>query len=366
MPRSPIPAARPIRVMIVDDSEAVRASLVAILRSAPDVEVVLSTSDGEEALRRAIQERLDVVCLDLEMPRMDGFTFLRLLMARRPTPVIVISSNSRKQDVFKALELGALDFVAKPDGSSGDLSPIRAELLTNISTVRALRLENLDPQARAPALEAAVAAAGPAPVSRAVPGPMRLAVIGASTGGPSALARLLALLPPDLPLAMAVAQHMPEKFTKAFAERLHRATPFDVREAGVGDALLPGRVLLAPGGRHLRLARTGPLRTGTLRAAVAEPRSGDGRYRPSVDLLFESAAEAWGADVCGVVLTGMGSDGRAGVVAVKKAGGTTLAESERTAVVFGMPKEAVESGCVDEVLPLDEIVERLVEFASGR
>jgi two-component system chemotaxis response regulator CheB len=385
---------RRIRVMVVDDSDAARATLVEILRSAPDVEVVLSTGDGEEGLRRAIQDRPDVVCLDLEMPRMDGFTFLRLLMGRSPTPVVVISSNSRKQDVFKALELGALDFVAKPDRTPGDLGPLRQELLAKIATVRALRLENLEPQPHDPARRVAAPPAAPAlatpsptpvprppvlapavtPVERVRPpalrqapqGPARLVVIGASTGGPSALARLLALLPADVPLAIAIAQHMPEKFTRTFAERLDRGTPFDVREAEHGDALVAGRVLIAPGGKHLKLERVDSSRGAGLRAVVIEPGSVDRRYRPNVDLLFRSAAEAWPRDLCGVVLTGMGNDGRAGVQAVKAAGGLTIAESERSAVVYGMPKEAVESGAIDEVLSLDLIVERLVEFAGSR
>jgi two-component system chemotaxis response regulator CheB len=194
---------------------------------------------------------------------------------------------------------------------------------------------------------------------------MRLVVVGASTGGPSAIARLLALLPPDLPIGVAIAQHMPEKFTKTFAERLDRGTGFDVREAADGDPLVPGRVLVAPGGKHLRLVRGGAGRAATLRAAVLEPGERDGRYRPNVDVLFRSAAEAWPGELCAVVLTGMGNDGRAGVVAVKAAGGLTLAESERSAVIYGMPKEAVESGAVDEVLALDRIVERIVEFASA-
>jgi two-component system chemotaxis response regulator CheB len=349
---------RPLRVMVVDDSDATRAVLGSILRSDPGVEVVLSTPDADEALRRAIQEPPDVVCLDLQMPRMDGFTFLRLLMARRPTPVVVISSNSRKQDVFKALELGALDFVAKPDLELRDDSEIRAELLAKLATARALRIENLDP--RRPVLAPRAAVGLPARGARR----LRVAVVGASTGGPSAIARLLALLPPELPLAIVIAQHMPEKFTRAFAERLDRTLPFDVREAADGDALVPGRVLVAPGGKHLTLVR-GPGTGGPLHVHVAEPRAGDGRHRPSVDVLFASAADAAGANVCAVVLTGMGSDGRAGVGAVKEAGGATLAESEQTAVVYGMPKEAAASGHVDEVLPLDELADRLVRFASA-
>ncbi|HET7754862.1 MAG TPA: chemotaxis-specific protein-glutamate methyltransferase CheB [Anaeromyxobacteraceae bacterium] len=350
------PPRRPIRVMVVDDSESSRAAIASILRSDPGVEVLLSTGDAEEALRRAFLERPDAICLDLEMPGMDGYTFMRLLMARQPTPVIMVSSNTRRQDVFKALELGAFDFISKPE-RGGDLTPIRGELLAKIATVRALRMENLEAQA-ARGRQSAAAAPTPAPA------PLQLAVIGASTGGPSAVTRLLGLLPAGLPLAVAVVQHMPEKFTRTFAERLDRTTGFHVREAEDGDTLSAGRVLIAPGGRHLRIVRQGPRGLGALRANVVERQPDDPRYCPSVDLLFESAADAWGDRVCGVVLTGMGNDGRAGVRAVKAAGGITIAESETSAVVYGMPKEAVESGHVDEVLSLERIAERLARFAA--
>jgi two-component system chemotaxis response regulator CheB len=355
-PIAPTTTRRTIRVMVVDDSEATRATIAGILRSAPDVEVVLSTGDGEEALRQAFLERPDAICLDLEMPRMDGFTFMRLLMARQPTPVIVVSSNTRRQDAFKALELGALDFISKPE-RGGDLGPIRAELLAKIATVRALRMDNLEAQA-ARGREAPSIAEVPAPAT------LRLVVIAASTGGPTAVARLLGQLRADLPLAIAVAQHMPENFTRTFAERLDRTTAFDVREAEEGDTLSAGRVLIAPGGRHLRLVRQGPLRSGTLQASLVERQPGEARYCPSADLLFQSAAAAWGDQVCGVILTGMGNDGRAGVGAVRAAGGVTIAESEKTAVVYGMPKEAVESGNVDEVLALERIAERLARFGA--
>jgi two-component system chemotaxis response regulator CheB len=189
-------------------------------------------------------------------------------------------------------------------------------------------------------------------------------VVGASTGGPAALARLLAAVPTDAPLAWAVALHMPERFTGSFAERLGRQTGFDVREAADGDELCERRVLVAPGGRHLRLVRNGPL--APVRAVLVPGEPGDGwRWCPSVDLLFASAADAAGERVCAVVLTGMGSDGRLGVERVKAAGGLALAESEDSAVVYGMPREAADTGVVDEVLPLDALGERLRRFAEG-
>jgi two-component system chemotaxis response regulator CheB len=295
------------------------------------------------------------VLLDLQMPRMDGFTFLRLLMASRPTPVVVISSASERADVFKCLELGALDFVAKP--ARGDLAAIREAVLEKCATVRALRIENLASPLDLPRVT-------PVPARPPIE-PARVAVVGASTGGPQALQRLLSSFPHDLPLGVLVAQHMPERFTRAFAERLGRASRFAVAEAEDGDLVAAGRVLVAPGGCHLEVRRDG---RGALRAAVipAEPDDGGPRRQaPSVDRLFASAARALGARVCGVVLTGMGSDGAAGVAAIKAAGGLALAESEDTAVVYGMPRSAAASGAVDEVLGVSALAARIERFARA-
>jgi two-component system chemotaxis response regulator CheB len=347
----------PIRVLVVDDSLPNQRAIAAILSSEPGVEVVARAADGEEGLRAALRARPDVICLDLSMPRMDGFTFLRLLMARQPTPVIVVSSFSRKADVFKALELGALDFIAKPDGPPGRLARIREELLAKIRTVRALRIGALEARA-------ADADRDPRPAASAA-SPPRLAVLGASTGGPPALQRLLCDLPGSLPLGILVAQHMPERFTRAFADRVGRLADFRVSEAQDGERVSAGHALVAPGGRHLRVEREGGPGS-HLRVRVLQPREGEWRYRPSIDLLLTTAAEAVGERTCGVILTGMGNDGSQGIQAVKRAGGLTLAESEETAVVYGMPKEAIATGRVDEVLSLDAIVARLVRFAHGR
>ncbi len=339
----------PVRVLVVDDSEQGGRMVADVLLSEPDVEVVGRPRDGETALQELLRVRPDAVCLDLEMPRMDGFTFLRLLMARQPTPVIIVTGRGSKADVFRALELGALDFVVRPS-EAGGMGDFREELLARIRMVRALRLDPLERRAAEPLREEQ-------------PPPARLAVIGASTGGPPALQRLLSVLPSDLSLAVLVAQHMPERFTRTFAERLGRQTAFDVSEADDGDAVLAGRVLVAPGGRHLAVERAAG---GRLRARVLPRAEVAGRrYCPSIDLLFESAARAMGSRVCGVVLTGMGNDGRRGVEAVKAGGGLTLAESERTAVVYGMPEEAIASGRVDEVLAIEDVAERLVRFARG-
>jgi two-component system chemotaxis response regulator CheB len=340
-----VSGAPPIRVLLVDDSEAARAGLARILEASCGAVVVGSAGDGEEGLREAQRLRPDLVLLDLQMPRMDGFTFLRLLMARRPTPVVVISATSRRTDVFKALELGALDFVAKPDGDA-PLDAVREALVEKCGLVRSLRIENLARPADAAAPDGAE--------------PAGVVAIGASTGGPAAVQRLLSTLPGDLPLAFLVAQHMPERFTHAFADRLARTTPFAAAEAEDGDVVAAGRVLVAPGGRHLGVRR-GP--DGVLRAAVLPP-APLAKYCPSADVLFASVAQAAGARACALVLTGMGQDGRAGVRAVKVAGGLTLAESAETAVVYGMPQAAAESGSVDEVLALPAIAARLRRFGG--
>ena len=353
-PPEPRHRAKPARVLLVDDSDASRNAVGRILEGRPGVVVVGAARDGEEALREVLLLEPDMVFLDLQMPRMDGFTFLRLLMAHRPTPVVVVSSQSHRADVFKALELGALDFVAKPEeGASFDT--IAAALLEKCGLLRALRPQNL-PGAGARAL-------APRP-GTPVALPPRVVAIGASTGGPQAILRLLSALPPDLPVAFVVAQHMPEKFTAAFAERLARGSPFSAQEAADGDLLAEGRVLVAPGGRHLEVRRG---RDGSLQAAVLAADAGRERrgHCPSVDRLFASVAEVVGELACGVVLTGMGQDGREGVRALRARGALTIGESEETAVVYGMPQAAATSGALDELLPLDRIGERLVRFGRG-
>lgn len=342
-------SARAVRVLLVDDSATSRAHLSSILVDAPGIEIVGQAGDGEDGLRQAMELRPDVIVLDLQMPRVDGFTFLRLLMPRRPTPVVVVSSQARPSDVFRALELGALDFVAKPSGTASSLEAFRDEILQKCATVRALRLENLSARRPMPVV------AAPAEL------PPRVAALGASTGGPQALHQLLAAIPGDTPLAVLVAQHMPERFTAAFADRLARTTAFAAKEAEDGDRVAAGRILVAPGRRHMELTRDGD---GTLRTRIlAAEEGGSTRYTPSIDRLFASVAAVCGAAACGVVLTGMGNDGRAGIQSIKRGGGLTLAESAETAVVYGMPQAAVETGAVDEVLALGALAGRLIRFA---
>lgn len=344
-------ALRKLRVLVVDDSALNRRLLSDLLSVDPDVEVIATAADGEDGLKLALSHRPDVVTLDLHMPRVDGFTFLRLLMAKRPTPVVVFSSYARKADAFRALELGAIDFVARPSGTLTPDSPVLAELLAKLKGVRHLGAGAMKPGRNLTA-------------ELALKKPARLAVIGASTGGPPALTRLLSRLPADLPMAVLIAQHMPEKFTKAFAERLNRGSSFEVDEARDGEILVPGRALVAPGGTDLLVAvHDGRLHT---RIFQGEPR----KYRPSVDALFQSAALSApevGVGVAAAVLTGMGADGREGIVALRKAGALTLAESQETAVIWGMPKEAIDTGRVERVLPIDDLADALVRFGrEGR
>ena len=331
-----------MRVLVIDDSAQSRRAIAGILEVSPLVEVVGIASDGDEALRKALELAPDLITLDLGMPRMDGFTFLRLLMAARPTPVVVISANAGDQNVFKALELGAVDFVAKP-GPDADLSSIERELLHKVSAVRDLRMENLG----------AIAAPVPPPplgLTRAAEAPHRVVLIGASTGGPAAIMRLLSGFSTAPPCAVLVSQHMPAGFTRGFAERIDRLTPFDAREASGGEEPRAGLVLVAPGGAHLELESV----AGRILTRVPKKVARD-RYAPSVDRLFVSAAKHFGEELLAIVLTGMGSDGRAGAEAVKNAGGTVVAESEESAVVFGMPAQVIQSGVTDAILPLGEI-----------
>ncbi len=339
----------PIRVLLVDDSGVTRGEVQRLLEASCGAVVVGAAADGEQALRDAERLRPDLILLDLQMPRMDGFTFLRLLMTRQPTPVVVISAQSRRTDVFKALELGALDFVPKPEADA-PVETLREALVEKCQLVRALRIENLGPRdAERPAALGAE--------------PAGVVAIGASTGGPAAIQRLLASLRGDLPLAFVVAQHMPERFTAAFAERLARTTPFAASEAVDGDVVAAGRVLVAPGRRHLEVRRGA---AGVLRPAVLRGGAGAGAtHCPSADVLLASVAREVGGRACGVVLTGMGQDGREGVRAIKLAGGLTLAESADTAVVYGMPQAAAESGWLDELLALPALAERITRLGGG-
>lgn len=338
-----------VRVLVVDDSAYNRRTIIKILNAINGVEVVDYACDGEEGLKKVFDLKPDLVTLDLEMPKIDGFSFLRILMANCPTPTIVVSSKSGDQDVFKALELGAIEFVAKPSARvSPELLAIEHDLAEKVSAIARTDMRKVLQRTGFDASGAAgLRKSAPSPFPREGKDGIQMVVIGSSTGGPPALQTIFAALSQPLPVAFAIAQHMPPGFTKAFAERLDRNSFLDIREAVNGDKILPGSVLIAPGGKNLVFKRRGD----EVVALVEEPESGQ-RNIPSADALFRSAAEIFGAGALAVVLTGMGSDGARGIEAIKARGGQTLAESEESSVVFGMPKEAIATGKVDRVLAL--------------
>jgi two-component system chemotaxis response regulator CheB len=333
-----------IRVLVIDDSAFSRQAITRMLEASPLVEVVGVARDGEEALRKTFELQPDLITVDLEMPRMDGFTFLRVVMSKRPTPVIVISGRTGEDDVFRALELGAVDFVGKPSPrATPELNNIEQELVRKVHAIRDLRIEKV--QTRIGATPAAIREESG--VSPPMP---RVVAIGSSTGGPAALMQIFSAFPDAPQCSFVVAQHMPAGFTRGFAERIDRLTQLRAVESEGGEILSPGTVLIAPGGKHLEFESAGG--DVVTKLIAAEDRD---KYTPSVDRLFESAAKHLGADLLAVVLTGMGDDGRSGVRSVNLAGGSVIAESESTAVIFGMPQQAIRTGLVDQVLPLGEI-----------
>ncbi len=347
----------PIRLLVVDDSAFNRRNIAEVFAGYPEVEVVGKAADGEEALRLASMLKPDVITLDLEMPRMDGFTFLRILMSKQPTPVIVVSSYSQKENVFKALELGALDFVTKPDRQiSADATELKEQILQKVLLVRQLRFAPAAPQSRR---QLASGNWAPEKADASAPdvayvAPRHLIAIGSSTGGPSALLEIFGKLPKGSPAAVVVAQHMPDKFTRTFAERLDRRGAFRTAEAQDNDAVARGTGLVCPGRQCMEVAVAGNV----LRVSVKPPTAED-RYAPSVDRLLKSAAKAASGRAIGVVLTGMGDDGTEGARAIRDAGGIVIAEAQETAVVYGMPGSVVRAGLATKVLPLPQIAEYL-------
>lgn len=334
----------PIRVLVIDDSAFSRQTITRMLETSPLVEVVGVARDGEEALKKTFEIEPDLITLDLEMPRMDGFTFLRLVMAKRPIPVMVISGRAGEEEVFKALDLGAVDFIAKPTARATlELQSIQQELIRKVHAIRELRIDKVKERIKA---APPVLTRGSTPTASVPP----VVVIGSSTGGPAALMQTFGAFTEPPPCAFLVAQHMPAGFTRGFAERLDRLTPFHVKEAEGGEQPERGTVLIAPGGSHLELESV----RGRIVSRVM-PFDEREKYTPSVDRLFFSAAKHFAGDLLAVILTGMGDDGRAGACEVKSRGGTVIAESEETAVIYGMPQQAVRAGAVDLVLPLNDI-----------
>jgi two-component system chemotaxis response regulator CheB len=345
----------PIRVLVVDDSALMRQVMGELISRDRALQVVGTAPDPYAARAKIVELHPDVITLDVEMPRMDGLSFLERLMHARPMPVVMVSSQTEAgcATTLRALELGAVDFVTKPRLDLRERLPeVAQEVIEKIKAAAAARVRPLH---RGPAPD--VAPPRPAPLTG--PPAHQLIAVGASTGGTEALRALLATLPPNGP-GVIVVQHMPEKFTRAFAERLDGLCTVRVKEAADGDRVRPGHVLLAPGNRHARLART----TGTLVVRLGEDPPVN-RHRPSVDVLFDSCADVAGAAAVGVIMTGMGDDGARGLLRMRRAGAMTLAQDESSSVVFGMPRAAIEMGAVDRVLPLSALADAALAGAPS-
>jgi two-component system chemotaxis response regulator CheB len=296
------------------------------------------------------------------MPQMDGFTFLRWLMKERPTPVLVLSSRSDSRSVFRALELGAVDFLAKPEiRISKSIESIRDELVAKVQAVLNLEMAKVQSAIELLAVEKTAPPPRKEDEVRFEKSSVEVVAIASSTGGPPAIQAIVTSLPGDFGAAVVIAQHMPAGFTKSFAERLNKLSSLLVSEAAAGDRIRPGSVLIAPGGYHLIVKRD---RTGLFADLAA--RGPDDKYVPSADRMMISAAEACGAATLGVVLTGMGKDGTEGALAIKQRKGHCLAESEESAVIFGMPQEAIRKGAVDKVLPLGQMAREILARCRTR
>ncbi|MEW6387523.1 MAG: chemotaxis response regulator protein-glutamate methylesterase [Thermodesulfobacteriota bacterium] len=334
------------KVLIVDDSAIVRKIFNDLIAQEPDLEVVGTAPDPYVARDKIVQYEPDVITLDIEMPRMDGLTFLKKLMHYYPLPVIIVSSLTQKgsQMAVEALEYGAIEVLAKPGGafSVGDLGK---QLLGKIRAAARIKMEKRNDNSPPPPPPVKVA-----PLTQTT---NKIIAIGASTGGTEAIKEVLLRLPPNVP-GVVIVQHMPPKFTTAFAERLNKMCALEVREAQDGDSVLTGRALIAPGNYHMLLRRSGA-------RYYVQVKDGPPVHhqRPSVDVLFNSTAQTAGANALGVILTGMGADGADGLLAMKDKGAYTIAQDEATCVVFGMPKEAIKKGAAQKVLPLLRISDEI-------
>jgi len=341
-----------IRVLCVDDSALIRSLMTELINSQPDMMVVATASDPLVARDLVKQHNPDVMTLDVEMPRMDGLEFLEKLMRLRPMPVVMVSSLTERgsEAALRALELGAIDFVTKPRLGIRDGLLAYTDLIAG--KIRVAAAARILPR-RTPTVTGLMAPDAPLLRSPLL-STEKLIIIGASTGGTEAIRELLQPLPPDSPGIM-IAQHMPAGFTHSFAQRLHGLCRIAVSEAVHGERILPGHAYIAPGGFHLSLARSG-----ANYVAVVDQTPPVNRHRPSIDVLFDSAARHAGKNAIGVILTGMGRDGAEGLLRMRQAGAYTLAQDEASCVVFGMPREAIALGAASEVVAIQDMSQRLV------
>jgi two-component system chemotaxis response regulator CheB len=345
-----------IRVLIVDDSAVVRQTLRDVLQSDPEIEVIATAGDPFVAADRIAEQVPDVITLDIEMPRMDGLTFLKKLMSQHPIPVVICSSLAEEgaQSTFKALEYGAVEIITKPRmGTKQFIEDSRNEICNAVKAAAQARPRTLTPSRTVEPKLNADCILSPATHAMAET-TEKVVAIGASTGGTEALRVVLEMLPADTP-GIVIVQHMPELFTRAFAQRLDSLCAITVKEAETNDTIIRGRALIAPGNHHMLLKRSGA-------RYYVEIKDGPlvSRHRPSVDVLFRSAARYAGRNAVGVILTGMGDDGAHGMLEMKQAGAMTIAQDEATCIVFGMPKEAIKLGGVDKILPLQSVARAIL------
>ena len=360
-----------IRVMIIDDSALVRRIASDILTEDPEITVVATAAQAEFAIPKLDKERPDVITMDMEMPGMGGLEAIRRIMATRPTPIVVLSAYAQKgaELTLQALDLGAVDFAQKPSASlSGGLTAIAQELVEKVKNASRISF----PQPSVAPVPAPVVQAPP-PAARAPARPPRppieysgetdyeLVAIGTSTGGPVALKTVLTMLPATLPVGVVVVQHMPPVFTKAFADRLNDCCEVEVKEAENGDAIRPGRVLIAPGAWHMAVTKFG----GEPRVLLNQSPNVNG-HRPSVDVLMHSVALEYGARAVGVIMTGMGRDGADGLKELHRRGGRVIAQDRETSVIYGMNREVVQAGSADDVVPVEDIAGRIIETLRSR
>lgn len=345
------------KILIVDDSAYTRQTIKKIIEEDSSIEVIGVATDGIDAMSKTLRLKPDIITLDFEMPEMDGFSFLRWLMKERPTPVIMVSSHADSKTLFKALDLGAVDFIAKPTRrASIELQTIGKDLIKKIRGIKNIRLDILSKNLELLESDEIVESQGVRKKHHAID----IVAIGSSTGGPAALQIILTRLPADFEAAMVISQHMPRGFTGPLSERLNKMSQLRIKEAEDSDHINRGTVYICPGGFHLGIVR----KNQKLLIALKEGRLTD-KYTPSVDSMMTSVAEHYGENTMGVILTGMGNDGKNGMLEIKRKGGYTIAEAESSAVVFGMPGEAVKSGAVQTVLPISEIPSEIIREVNN-
>lgn len=356
-----------IQVLVVDDSTFMRKSLSAMLTSDPRIAVAGMARNGEEALQQVLQLNPDVVTMDVEMPGMNGIDALKRIMAEHPVPVVMVSSLTAEGagDTLKALELGAVDYIPKQLGNVAiKIFDIRAELVDKIIAAAGANMSRwLEARGRRP--EATLRTSRPSPLAPSLSSKTvtatrgaKLVAIGCSTGGPQALLDVLPAFPSDFPAGIVIVQHMPKTFTKPFADRMNSICGLDVKEAVEGDEVKPGRILIAPGGVQCRVKR----KSITSTVIALSPNVEHYLHAPSVDLMMQSVASVYEERGIGVILTGMGQDGLEGMRAIKAAKGRTIAQDEKSCIVYGMPKAVIEAGCADKIISLSGVVGEILNM----